>query len=368
MAFDVGAVSEPFDDREPGDLVVEALAVLQAALPDWVPRNGSPEVIYLEALAYVGAEIINSANDTVGAVVEGVLENLFGVARGTGTQAAGELTVTFDSAVSTTIPEGSTFQLPEYGVELMSTAEVVVTSTNVATVSVVTTEATSAVNGVDDPAAVDILDSIPNALSVAISSPMAGGADVEGDDEYKARAAFKLGLVTNSLVVLDHYSSYCRLSGLCSNATTIGAWDGADIGTAGDDGGYVTSAVYGLGGLVSAEDKATLAADMQVITADGVTVSVIDAALETVAVTATVASIPGTDTATVRAAVEAALTAWLDPATWTFGETVRTTDAIVVIAAADGVDSVIALTLPAADVTLTADQVATAGALTISVI
>lgn len=367
MAFDIGAVSEPLDERTAGDLLADAIAALQVAMPDWVPRNGSPEVIYLEAVALAAAEVVNAGNAIIAAVVEAVLETLFLVPRGTGVQAVGELTITFDSTVTTTVYAGTRFSLPEYGTELLVTADATVTAGTTLVVQVVTADATSAVNGVGSAAAVDILDSIPNALSVAISSDMANGAEPEDDTAYIARSRNVLGLVSNSLVVLDHYTSYCRLSGLVSNATTIGAWDGAAIGTAGSDAGYVTSVVYGSGGTVSAENKATLAADMQAITADGVTVAVVDADLEVVNVEVDVVAISGVETATVQASVQAAITAWLRPETWEFGETVRTTSLTALVAGVDGVDYVDSLTAPATDVTLTANQLADLGTLTVSV-
>ena len=367
MAFDVGAIGEPLDEREPGDLVAEMIDLLETAMPEWVARNGSNEVIYAEAVALAVADVVNTGNDVIAAVEEAILEDLYLVPRGAGTQANGELTVTFDSVVTTTIPVGSTFALPDYGVELQASAAVDVTATDTAVVAVVTTEPTSSVNGVDDPTPVDVLDVIPNALSVVISSPMVNGADPEDDAAYVARARNRLARVTNSLVVNDHFTAWCLESGLASNATTIGAWDGAAIGTAGTDACYVSSAVYGFGGAVSNGNKTTLAAEMQAITAAGVTVAVVDASLETVAVTATVAALADTDTATVKAAVEAALTAYLDPEVWEFGDTVRTTSLTALIAGVEGVDYVDSLDAPATDVTLTADQVADCGTLTITV-
>ena len=49
---------------------------------------------------------------------------------------------------------------------------------------VFTTEATTLVNGVGAGAALDVLDVIPNVLSVAVTSAFAGGADPEDDTAY----------------------------------------------------------------------------------------------------------------------------------------------------------------------------------------
>ena len=154
---------------------------------------------------------------------------------------------------------------------------------------------------------------------------------------------------------------------LVSNASTINAWDGVAIGTAGTNAGHVTVMVYGFGGQVSAGDRTALATAMQAITAEGVTVHVNEASLSSVSVTLTAAAEPGQVTASVKAGIEDALRAYLNPQTWPFGETVRHTSLIALVAAVPGVDYVASLTLPAADVTLAADQVAYPGVLTVTV-
>ena len=41
--FDVSAVGAPLDERYPEELADAAVSALQAALPDWLPRNASPD-------------------------------------------------------------------------------------------------------------------------------------------------------------------------------------------------------------------------------------------------------------------------------------------------------------------------------------
>ena len=367
MAFDISALGQPLDNRAAEDIAADAVGLLQQLLPDWQPRNSAPEVVYLEAVALAVAEVVATGNDVVGAVEEYLLSNLYGIARQAGTVATGALTVTFDSVVSTTIPAGTSFLLADYGVELQAVADVTVTSTDTTTVAVATAEPTSSVNGVGAGAVVDVLDPVPNALTVEVSTTMSGGADPEDDITYLARARNRLARVTNSLVVAEHFSAYALETGLASNAVCIPAWDGAAIGTAGTDAGEVGVVVYGHGGQVSAGDRTALETAMQAITYAGATVNVVEAALQSVAVTTAVHAQPGLDTAVVRAAIETTLIGYLDPATWPFGETVRTTSLTALIAGVDGVDYVDSLTLPAADVTLDANEVAVAGTLSVSV-
>ena len=367
MAISAEALGQRLDVRSAGDLAIDAIAALSERQPEWVPRNGSPEVIYLEAVALVVAGIVSGAEVILGGVVESVLANLYGVPRLAGASATGDLTVTFDASTSTTIPAGTAFSLSEWGIDLVSTADVVVSSSLTATIPVATADATADANGLGATELVDVLDDIPNALSVVISGTLAGGSAPEGDTEYLERARNRLARVTNSLVVADHFTAWALEDGRPSNALGVGAWDGVATGTIGADYGDVAVVTYGRGAQLSTEVKAELAAAMQAITAAGVTVSVVDATLTTVAVTCTVHPLAGWSSDDVRSAVEAAISAYLAPETWVFGETVRTTTLTTVIAAADGVDYVTTLAAPAADVTLAADELAVAGTLTVTV-
>ena len=223
MAFDVSAVGEPLDVRYPVELASQAVEALQAALPDWLPRNASPELIFIEAVALAVADIVNAGNEAVAAVEEDILSRFYEIPRRPGAAATGQITVTFDSTVTTTIPAGTGFLLVDYGVEVATTADVTVTASSSAVLAVSTTESTTLVNGVGAGAALDVLDVIPNVLSVAVTGTFSGGADIEDDVAYTARARNRLARVTNSLVVADHFTAYVLEDGRAVNALCIPA-------------------------------------------------------------------------------------------------------------------------------------------------
>ncbi|MEZ5119654.1 MAG: baseplate J/gp47 family protein [Candidatus Nanopelagicales bacterium] len=368
MAFDVSSVGEPIDERYPEDLAAEAVAAMQAAAPDWVPRNASPEMIFIEAVMLAVADVVNTANDTIAAVEEDILSNFYQVTRSPGSVAGGEITVTFDSTVSTTIPAGTGFALTDYGVEVATSADVSVVSDTEAVLDVFTTEATTLVNGVGAGAALDVLDVIPNVLSVAVTGTFAGGAAEEDDAAYTARARTRLERVTNSLVVADHFSAYVLEDGRASNALCIPAWDGAAVGTIGSDAGYVTVVVYGWGGAVSAGDKTDLEDAMAAITYAGATVHVIDATVVDVDVTCTVKAMTGYTAAEAQAAAEDAIAAFLDPQTWTIGDDVVVGELQARIIDTEAVDYIDSMTDPSGTTTLDEDEVPQPGTVTVSVI
>lgn len=366
MGFDVTAVGTPLDERYPTEIAAASLASLQALLPSWIPRNASPELIYLEAVSLAVAEVVNAANETIGAVEEDILATFYQVPRRPGSAAGGQITVTFDSAVSTTIPAGTGFALTDYGVEVATSADVVVSASSTAVLDVFTTEATTLVNGVGAGAALDVLDVIPNVLSVAVTSAFVGGADPESDVSYIERARNRLARVTNSLVVADHFSAYVLEDGRAVNALCIPAWDGASTATIGADAGEVSVVTYGRGGTLSAGDKTDLAAAMQAITYAGATVHVVDATVVDVDVTVTVVPAPGYSAAQAQAAAEDAVAAFLNPETWTIGDDVIVGALEAAITDTAQVDYISVTTDPGSDVTLDADEVANAGTVTVS--
>ena len=321
--YDVSAVGAPLDERYPEELADAAVSALQAALPDWLPRNASPELIFIEAVSLAVADIVNAGNQTIAAVEEDILSNFYQVARRPGSAAGGQITVTFDSAVTTTIPAGTGFALTDYGIEVATVADVSVTASSTAVLDVFTTEATTLVNGVGTGAALDVLDVIPNVLSVAVTTAFAGGADPEDDTAYTA--------------------------------------------TIGTDAGEVTVVTYGRGGPLSAGDKTDLAAAMQAITYAGATVHVTDAAVTTVNVTTTVVPAPGYSAGEAQTATEDAIRTFLNPETWTIGDDVIVGALQAAITDTPAVDYISAMSAPSGTVTIAANAVAKYGTITVSV-
>lgn len=368
MAFDLSSIGAAIDTRYPGDMATETLAALQNLLPGFEPRNAGLEAIFAEAVALAVADVSNSANATVAAVEEDILATFYQVPRLSGSVATGVITVTFDSTVTTTIPAGTGFALTDYGVEVATTTDTTVTAATTAALTVSTVTPTSSVNGVGAGAGVDVLDVIPNVSSLAITTAFSGGAEAEDDVAYIARARNRLARVTNSLVVLDHFTAYVLEDGRATNALTIGAWDGVSTGTIGSDAGKVTVVTYGKGAALSSGVRAELAAAMQAITYAGATVNVTSAATTSVNVTTTVKVAGGYSATEVRADVEAALQAYLNPETWTIGDDVIVGALSAVMSDLPGVEYVDSISAPSGTVTIAANAVPVAGTLTVSVI
>lgn len=371
MAFDLSSIGKPVDERYPLDLALESLAALQAAFPSLVLRNGAVEVVLIEAVSQAVAAVVNAANATAATVEEDMLSRYFGVPRRPGVSAIGEILVTFDGPTTTTLPAGTAFLMADFGVEVATTAAVNLSAVSSVVLQVASVQPTTLLNGVGPGANLDVLDVIPNVLTVAVSSAFTGGADPESDAEYIVRAANICAIYSTALTLPATFEAFCRLDGRVSNVLCIPAWDGTgtapDPAVGGTQGANVAVVAYGFGGALTSGVKADLVAAMKPRVLVGKTVTVVDPLVTTVPVTCSVKAMPGYAAADVQAAVMAAVGEYLKPETWAMGADLIRNALLDRITSIPQVDYVVSLAAPAADVVIPANGLVKAGTVTVSV-
>ncbi len=111
-------------------------------------------------------------------------------------------------------------------------------------------------------------------------------------------------------------------------------------------------AVYGDGAMVPATDQAALQDELDSKAQANLSVHITDPTITAVAVTTTVRAMPGYTAAQVIASVTAILDEYLNPASWEWRASVYRNELIARIDRAAGVERVVSLTAPAADVSL----------------
>lgn len=343
-------------DADPLTLVERAKVDAQTKLPGWVPRQGNTELVVIESVALIVAELVYAVNRVPAAVVE-VLLRLYGVTRDPG--APPTTTVRFDLADSFghTIPAGTRVRY----VAADNTIILFLTDTDVtaapaattATVAATGTKNTSSANGVASGQTVDVLDSIVFVDDAVTTAAIGNGRDPEDTATWLSRAIQRLARLNDALVLPTHFTAYALGTAGVYRATTLDRYDPGTGPSPGSNNGHVTVAVMGQAGVaVSAPIKAALLAEMVAKASAHLVVHVIDATVTNVAVTVTVVAATGYTNAEVQANVTAALQAYLNPDTWAWGATVYRNELIALIDGVTGVDRVTTLTLPATDVTL----------------
>lgn len=361
-------------DVDVDELVDRALVDAQTKLPEWTPREGNTEVVLTEALALIVAELVYAINRVPPLTLEGLLA-LFGVARGDGDPATGEVEFTLADTFGHTIPEGTTLRVTvtETGEEVQFVTLDVLTispGNTTGSVGVQATENGVSGNGLPAGTLLELVDAVPYVDQVELTTATSGGSDLETDSEFYDRGALLLSRLVTTLVLDDHFTAAALEDPAVGRARTYDLYDGVGA-SVGSDVGHVTVVVTDDDGTaLDAGTKTALAATLTAKAVAGLTVHVIDPTYTTVDVEVDIQVLEGFDGPTVAAAVQEALEGYLNPATWEWGDTVYLYELVSLIDGVDGVDRPASFVDPVADVTLTGDagQLAQAGTITVNVV
>ena len=353
------------DDRDPEAVMDSMLALAESRLPQWEPRNGSLEVVLLEACAVGMGDLIYAANRVLGALTEGII-GLYGVARDEGSPATGTVRLTLTGSPTTTIDEGTLFRIEDADSMLVATETVTVTGSTV-DVAVATTDTGGYLNAITAGTACDPVVAVPHLANCVLHTDLNGGADAEDDLAFLSRAATRFARVTSSLVVPEHFTAYALEQPYVKRAVAVDQFEHGGGGAPGDDDGFLTVYVYGNGAAISADEKSELEAAMQAQCASILTMTVEHATPVSVAVTAAVTAAAGYDTDELETAIEDALAAVWSWQTSGFGADVEPLDVQAVIESVPGVDSVTSLTLPSTTATVDFDEFAVLGTVALTI-
>lgn len=343
-------------DRSAQEIVDVALADALVKFPDWEPREGNTEVVLIEALGLEVAEAIFAINRLPGAVTE-VLLRLFDLNRDPGAGPTTTVRFNLSDALGHEVPIGTTVRLDlgeDVGVVDFTTDVGLVVPNGAATgvVAASSDQATIVANGVAPGTVLELVDAVPYVDSVVLETAVAGGLEPETGEAFLDRGAQVLRRLVETLVTPDHFVAHALGFAYVYRAMGLDNYNPA-VGPVGANGGHVTIAVLGPGGLfVSAANKTALETDAESKAAANLNVHVIDPTLTPVDVTVEVLKLGTHDTATVAAAIDAALTEYLSPDTWGWGSTVYRNELIALIDRVPGVDRVVSITVPAADLAL----------------
>lgn len=355
------------DDRDPQAIVDDMVATWAVIAPDSLLRNGSIETLLFEAVAVAAADVIYATNRLPVVVVDALLA-LYDLAPDPGTAATGSVSLTLDGLFAVTVAAGTRLQDPATGLELEVTTETTAASLDAVTVPVQVTTPGADGNAITSDAALNLLDSLEHVTAATLDGSLSGGADPESETAWRTRAQNVFRRVTSSLVLPEHLEAYCLQDVRVGRALAVDLWDGSDAATIGSDIGHATVLVYGRSDHLSSAIVDELRASMHAISASMLTVHAQEPVITTVDVAATIAVDSGATSADVVAAVQAAITAWMDPMQWEFGGDVRDTDIAAIIAAVPGVDYVVpGTTSPTGTASIGPTALADAGAITITV-
>lgn len=362
----------PYDVDEQ-DLLAVAFTTLAARVPEWRYDPTTLEAALIEAFAAEVAEGVFATHRLTTAVFRGALR-LLGTTISDGAQATGAVRFEAFDTAGYSVPIGTVLRLRSTAsrpVELFfrtTTVAAITAGSTTGTASVVCTEPTGLANGIALDTALEMVDAKGWIRSVAISTVPADGADPETEDDYLSRGAATLARLTDTLATPSAFETFATESAAVQRAIALNATEPA--GAVGSSPGHITVLVTASGGTTVSEPVRTqLAADMSAASRADLVAHVENAAVVTVPVTAVVRRFAGHLPEAVRNSCTAALSAYLDPDTWTFGADVEPNELIEVLGRDTvGVDLVVEITAPAATVAIADHALAKLGTVTITVI
>lgn len=361
-------------DVDAQQLLDTALANLAISFPDWTPREGNTEVVLLEEFAAMVEDDVYALNQLPGALTE-VLLRLFGLTRDQGAPPAASVEFTVSDSSGYTIPQGTTVRLSlgedAEPVDFTTDTDLVIPGGQlVGTVAASGAEATVAANGRAAGTMLELLDAITYVNSVELADAVSGGRVAEEGEAFLDRAVPVLSRLTSTLVRPEDVEAYVATAAAVTRVRSLDLYNPNDPGsTPGSSPGYVAVAVATAGGgSLSSAAKAVLVADLRNRMHAGLIVNVIDADVTLVNVTLRVLRFAAADDAAVEAAVTQALTDYLDPDAWAWGDVVRVNELIAIADGAAGVDTVLEVSVPNGDLALTGwAPLAKAGTITVVV-
>jgi hypothetical protein len=316
---------------DPDALADAAIRYLETAIPGWDARPGNIETILLYANAQIGAEIVEQAAQIDPLIFAYLGEDLLGIPARIAAEATGVAAVVWASDVDTATiyPAGSLLAVPgpagdaiafQIDTDLEAPA-----GGGTQTVTITALEAGELANGAYGMAEpIDIVDGVE---SVTVAQPTSGGAEDETSDDYLARLADALTILAPRPILPNDFSVLARQVPGVGRATTIDLYQPST-----GQGGYGTprgaTPATGVARcatvVITTDDGATPPAGVMSDVYDLLNASrevnflvyVMAPGYDAIDVQATVRAYPNYDPATVKAAAELELAAWLDPAAW----------------------------------------------------
>lgn len=322
-------VSAPIETDEAA-LAEDALAELQDRVPGWEPHPAHPETLVIEATARMAAEVRDVASDVPDTIFRHFGASLAGLPPEDGAPATVGSTWTAIDAAGYTIDEGTVVGVRAAGddlvlFEVLDTITIAAGSTTTAAgaVTLVAQDDGTQANGLGGAGvAAELVDALAWVSAVTLTGATGGGVDPETDAEYLNRLAEELALQAPRPIVPRDFAVMAKRVDEVDRALALDLYKPADQPNPGDpvettrERSVTVVPIREDGEPVSAAALAAVDALLEAAREVNFEVWTMNPTYTTVSVTFTATAYPGWDAADVEARAEAAVAAFLSPASW----------------------------------------------------
>lgn len=350
----------PFD-VSPTDVYLDSIEYAKIALPEFQPRQGTPEDAILQAVSYISALNISAINRLPDRLMAGLVA-MMGVGINEGSQAIIDVEFTCIDYDGTVVPQGT---IVRYDYEFLGEQKSVyfetteegtiaaVVYTGVEALPTVTVEARAIDVGVTLPitAGTDLEIDTPTSsvIGATVDAFVSNGTSPETTEEFLNRAVQFLGSLSSSFArasqidgyVLSTFSSIvsrCKAYDLTNSASGL-EWADAD------EPGYVTVFVYGINQALTIDQKSDILIDIQNRTVAGLELEVRNANIVNLVVSIQVAYSSYYESAVVQENVETVLASYFSPFNYRFTDGIKLSEFYSIASSVPGVLYVQSLTV-----------------------
>lgn len=340
----------PFD-VSPTSVYLDAIDYAKIVLPEFQPRQGTPEDALLQAVSYISALNIAAINRIPDRLMAGLVE-MMGVEIDDGEKAVVDVVFTCIDHLGTTIPQGTIvrhdyeFLGEQRSVYFQTNEEGIITGVDPEDpLPTITVEAEALDVGVILPIADDTELTIDtptsNVLSAVLDTIVSNGKNPESSDDFLSRAVSHLGSLSSSFArasqidgfVLSKFlstTSRCKTYDL-TNQTSGLQWADAD------EPGYVTMVTYGINQQLTNDQKLDILIAVQERAVAGLQIDVVDANLVDLTVTLSATHLSEYDSDIVQENIENILTNYFSPSNYRFTESIKLSEFYSVISSVPGI-------------------------------
>ncbi|CAB4197562.1 Carbohydrate-binding, CenC-like [uncultured Caudovirales phage] len=334
-------------------LADDAVANLQTTWPTWEPNDGDLEVVLIESVAAMAADVASIAASVPSGVFKEYGQTLVGVEYQPGVSATTTVTFNLVASLGYVIPLGTEIDIDGYAFSVDEDTIVDPGDSAIAGVAVSAVVEGVEANGLGDSSA--MISALAFVQTVTVDDPTSGGIAEETDAEYLNRLTLALRLRAQSLVTTRDYEL------MALQAPAVGR---ASASTTNER--EVTVAVTDAeGGTLSAPEKTSLEATFSVYKLVNTIVNVVDPSYVSVPLSYVVKPYSGFDATDLQARIDGVLAEYLSPATWGSPRTISDVDSSIwnaepivrvnklidMIGSVNGVDYVDSVSLAAAATT-----------------
>lgn len=348
-------VSYPVD-LAPSDLAARAIAYIQSMEPGWQPAPGGFDWLLIESVATMLSEAAGLFSDATTSIFRHAGLNIFNVPPIDAAPASATTTWTVQDTAGYTVPAGTqiSYQAAGGDQQVFATTRSVTIPPGSSTATGVVVTATvpgAAGNGLTAPTVLD--STVPWVTGVTQAIATSGGEDGETDDQYLARLPIEIEVQKTPVRERDFAAVALRVPGV-GRAVALDGWN-TTSDTLGNEKTVGVVVATTTGQSCTVDVKAAVKAAIEAVREVNFVVGVADPTTTSITIAYAATCYPGYLTTDVKARVDAAILAFLDPAWWgvPVGQTgvdsttwlnepvVRVNDLVAVI---DGVDGVRAVT------------------------